>query len=84
MEEILNYIDGKHAAARQWLEDVDPATGEVFARVASSVPQLAHLRPAEATAWPQLEQTFPVAGVPQFGQVMPVACIGVPAPPWSR
>src|SRR5438105_13771525 len=36
MQDILNYIDGKHSAAREWLEDVDPATGEVFARIASS------------------------------------------------
>jgi len=36
MQDILNYIDGKHSTAREWLEDVDPATGEVFARIASS------------------------------------------------
>src|SRR5207247_3621092 len=36
MQEILNYIDGKHLPAADWLDDVDPATGEVHARVASS------------------------------------------------
>jgi aminomuconate-semialdehyde/2-hydroxymuconate-6-semialdehyde dehydrogenase len=36
MEEILNYIDGTHVPAAEWLDDVDPATGEVHARVASS------------------------------------------------
>src|SRR5512140_1705732 len=38
MREVLNFIDGKAAPAAcgEWLEDVDPATGEVYARVASS------------------------------------------------
>src|SRR5512140_2566323 len=38
MQEALNFIDGKAApsACGEWLEDVDPATGEVYARVASS------------------------------------------------
>jgi aminomuconate-semialdehyde/2-hydroxymuconate-6-semialdehyde dehydrogenase len=36
MLEILNYIDGKHLPAAEWLDDFDPATGEVHARVASS------------------------------------------------
>ncbi|HEY6911096.1 MAG TPA: aldehyde dehydrogenase [Myxococcales bacterium] len=38
MREALNFIDGKAtpAACGEWLEDVDPATGEVYARVASS------------------------------------------------
>src|SRR5437763_6724937 len=36
MQEILNYIDGRHVPAAEWLDDVDPATGEVHARIASS------------------------------------------------
>ena len=36
MEEVLNYIDGRHVAAAEFLDDVDPATGQVYARVASS------------------------------------------------
>ncbi|HEX9579105.1 MAG TPA: aldehyde dehydrogenase [Myxococcales bacterium] len=36
MLEILNYIDGKQLPAAEWLDDFDPATGEVHARVASS------------------------------------------------
>ena len=38
MQDVLNFIDGRHAAAAsgEWLDDVDPATGEVYARVASS------------------------------------------------
>jgi aminomuconate-semialdehyde/2-hydroxymuconate-6-semialdehyde dehydrogenase len=36
MQEILNYIDGRHLPAGGWLDDFDPATGEVHARVASS------------------------------------------------
>jgi len=38
MQDVLNFIDGRHAAAAsgEWLDDVDPATGEKYARVASS------------------------------------------------
>jgi aminomuconate-semialdehyde/2-hydroxymuconate-6-semialdehyde dehydrogenase len=38
MREALNFIDGKAtpAACGEWLEDVEPATGEAYARVASS------------------------------------------------
>jgi aminomuconate-semialdehyde/2-hydroxymuconate-6-semialdehyde dehydrogenase len=38
MQEVLNCIDGKlcAAAAGEWLEDVDPAVGAPYARVASS------------------------------------------------
>jgi aminomuconate-semialdehyde/2-hydroxymuconate-6-semialdehyde dehydrogenase len=38
MREVLNFIDGKATPARcgEWLEDMDPATGEAYARVASS------------------------------------------------
>jgi len=38
VQDVLNYIDGRQAAAAsgEWLEDVDPAVGEPYARVASS------------------------------------------------
>src|SRR5207237_38002 len=38
MQEALNFIDGRHAAAEggEWLDDVDPALGEPYARIASS------------------------------------------------
>ena len=38
MQDVLNFIDGRHASAvsGEWLDDVDPATGETYARVASS------------------------------------------------
>jgi len=38
MQEVLNFIDGRHAAATsgEWLDDVDPAVGAPYARVASS------------------------------------------------
>src|SRR5262249_14353434 len=38
MQEVLNTIDGRQAPALsgEWLDDVDPATGETIARVASS------------------------------------------------
>jgi aminomuconate-semialdehyde/2-hydroxymuconate-6-semialdehyde dehydrogenase len=38
MQDVLNFIDGRHAPAGcgEWLDDVDPATGEKYARVASS------------------------------------------------
>jgi len=38
MQDVLNFIDGRHAPAAcgEWLDDVDPATGETYARVASS------------------------------------------------
>jgi aminomuconate-semialdehyde/2-hydroxymuconate-6-semialdehyde dehydrogenase len=38
VQEALNFIDGRHAAAAGtgWLDDVDPATGERYARIASS------------------------------------------------
>jgi aminomuconate-semialdehyde/2-hydroxymuconate-6-semialdehyde dehydrogenase len=38
MQDVLNFIDGRHvpAASGDWLDDVDPATGETYARVASS------------------------------------------------
>jgi aminomuconate-semialdehyde/2-hydroxymuconate-6-semialdehyde dehydrogenase len=38
MQEVLNFIDGRlaPAAGGEWLDDVDPATGSVYARVASS------------------------------------------------
>jgi aminomuconate-semialdehyde/2-hydroxymuconate-6-semialdehyde dehydrogenase len=37
MQDVLNFIDGRHAAAAsgEWLDDVDPATGGTWARVAS-------------------------------------------------
>jgi hypothetical protein len=34
--DALNYIDGKHAAAAEWLENIEPATGAAYGRVASS------------------------------------------------
>ncbi len=38
MQEILNFIDGRlsPAAGGEWIDDVDPATGSIYARVASS------------------------------------------------
>jgi len=38
MQDVLNFIGGRHApaASGEWLDDVDPATGETYARVASS------------------------------------------------
>src|SRR2546430_14164596 len=38
MQDVLNFIDGRQlpAASGEWLDDVDPAPGEVHARVASS------------------------------------------------
>lgn len=38
MQKVLNFIDGRFAAAsgERWLDDVDPATGRVHAQVASS------------------------------------------------
>ncbi|HEY5677786.1 MAG TPA: aldehyde dehydrogenase family protein, partial [Myxococcales bacterium] len=38
MREVLNFIDGeaRPAACGEWLEDVDPATGEAYGRIASS------------------------------------------------
>ena len=38
MREVLNFIDGeaRPAACGEWLEDVDPSTGEAYARIASS------------------------------------------------
>ncbi len=38
MQDVLNFIDGRlvPAAGSEWLDDVDPATGETCARVASS------------------------------------------------
>src|SRR4051812_42486907 len=38
MEDVLNFIEGRHApaASGEWLDDVDPATSEAYARVASS------------------------------------------------
>ena len=38
MRDVLNFIDGSPvaAAASEWLDDVDPATGEKYARIASS------------------------------------------------
>jgi len=38
MQDVLNFIDGRHAPAAcgEWLDDVDPATGETYARLASS------------------------------------------------
>jgi aminomuconate-semialdehyde/2-hydroxymuconate-6-semialdehyde dehydrogenase len=36
VQDVLNYIDGRQAAAAEWLDGVDPATGEIHARVASS------------------------------------------------
>ena len=34
--DALNYIDGKHVAAAEWLDNVDPAAGAPYGRVASS------------------------------------------------
>jgi len=34
--DALNYIDGKHVAAAEWLDNVDPAAGARYGRVASS------------------------------------------------
>jgi len=38
MQDVLNFIEGRHApaASGEWLDDVDPATSEAYARVASS------------------------------------------------
>jgi len=38
MQDVLNFIDGRQApaASGEWLDDVDPATGETYARIASS------------------------------------------------
>src|SRR5215813_11192215 len=38
MQEILNFVEGRQepAASGEWLDDVDPATAESYARVASS------------------------------------------------
>jgi aminomuconate-semialdehyde/2-hydroxymuconate-6-semialdehyde dehydrogenase len=38
MQDVLNYLDGRMAPALggEWLDDVDPATGQSIARVASS------------------------------------------------
>src|SRR5205807_5861100 len=34
--DALNYIDGRHVAAAEWLENFEPATGTAYGRVASS------------------------------------------------
>ena len=34
--DALNYIEGKHVAAAEWLDNVDPAAGAPYGRVASS------------------------------------------------
>jgi aminomuconate-semialdehyde/2-hydroxymuconate-6-semialdehyde dehydrogenase len=34
--DALNYIDGRHVAAAEWMENVEPATGAPYGRVASS------------------------------------------------
>jgi aminomuconate-semialdehyde/2-hydroxymuconate-6-semialdehyde dehydrogenase len=34
--DALNYIDGRHVAAGEWLENFEPATGAVYGRVAAS------------------------------------------------
>src|SRR5690242_9195403 len=34
--DALNYIDGKHVPAEEWLDNVDPAAGAAYGRVASS------------------------------------------------
>ncbi|HEX9575028.1 MAG TPA: aldehyde dehydrogenase [Myxococcales bacterium] len=34
--DALNYIDGKHVPAAEWLDNVDPAAGAPYGRVASS------------------------------------------------
>ena len=34
--DALNYIDGKHLPAAEWLDNVDPAAGAPYGRVASS------------------------------------------------
>jgi aminomuconate-semialdehyde/2-hydroxymuconate-6-semialdehyde dehydrogenase len=34
--DALNYIDGNHVAAAEWLDNVEPATGAPYGRVASS------------------------------------------------
>src|SRR5690349_17588216 len=36
LPEALNFIDGRLEPAADWLDGVDPATGKVYARVASS------------------------------------------------
>lgn len=38
MRDVLNYLDGRHAAAAsgEWLDDVEPATGATHARITSS------------------------------------------------
>jgi aminomuconate-semialdehyde/2-hydroxymuconate-6-semialdehyde dehydrogenase len=38
MQDVLNFIDGRQTAAAsgEWLEDVDPAIGSAYARIASS------------------------------------------------
>ena len=34
--DALNYIDGRHVPAAEWLENFEPATGTAYGRVASS------------------------------------------------
>ncbi len=38
MRDALNYIDGRQVPARDWLENFEPATGQVYGRVANSGP----------------------------------------------
>ena len=34
--DALNYIDGRHVAAAEWMDNIEPATGAAYGRVASS------------------------------------------------
>ena len=55
MESIQNYIDGEliDAADRGWLDDVEPATGEVYARIPDSgEPDVERACQAARKAWP--------------------------------
>ena len=58
MQEVLSYIDGRHVAARAWLDVFEPATGQVYARAASSGPdEVARAVEAAGRAFPAWSAT---------------------------
>jgi aminomuconate-semialdehyde/2-hydroxymuconate-6-semialdehyde dehydrogenase len=58
MQDVLNYIDGRHVPAREWLDNFEPATGQVYGRVASSGPEdVARAVEAASRAFPGWSST---------------------------
>ena len=58
MPDALNYIDGRHLPAREWLDNFEPATGQVYGRVASSNKEdVARAVEAAGRAWPAWSAT---------------------------